>query len=363
MKAFHFYCEGAAYRPKKINLFFYFCCHKTDTLAYYEQNNKNHSIMNKSKLQNIISFTILSLALLFSASSCASNKNAQVSNAAIREVSVGNFTGISNSVVLTIHFTQGNKCSLKVKDPNNILLVSTKGGILTFKSKNVTTNVASNNEIEAWITAPRLTSIGNSGMLIFNSDRLNVSDIKISNNGIATYNVPSITATNMTLSNTGNFIFNKTSVSSDKMAIKNQGILNTELDCSKGNVSIENQGSIIASCNLTCQDISVSNQGNAEFKVTANAKTFLLKNYGKLISELNVMSTSMDIKNRGTGNDTIKFKGSDLAINNTGLSQTNLNVDCKELQASNSGMAKMTISGTADDTSFDSDGVININTS
>ena len=71
----------------------------------------------------------------------------------------------------------------------------------------------------------------------------------------------------------------------------------------------------------------------------------------------------MDIKNRGTGNDTIKFKGSDLAINNTGLSQTNLNVDCKKLQASNSGMAKMTISGTADDTSFDSDGVININTS
>lgn len=258
----------------------------------------------------------------------------------VQTLTLDAFDEIDNSTAVEIHFTQGKKQSVKVRQTGEWRLLATvKDRTLRLTSdKNNTHNSA-----EIWITAPELKSLDNNSSLKIDMLSLHGSELEIDNCGVMTVRCNDLNTTNLSIENSGN--------------------LKYELKAKAGIVEIENEGVIHELLTMECSNLTLENEGLYQSDMSVTGKTLKIDNSGKFTGKMLLKADRLSIDNNGAGSQSIDFAGKELKLDNNGAVTVDLKVDCRKLDVSNQGVSTITISGTADSTTLDSSGINKIDSS
>ncbi len=248
------------------------------------------------------------LALSISLMACSSKKEiVKEVPSYIETLSLRDFNAISCSGIAHVHFTQGNKYSVRKRDGINIITdITVRNHTLVIETRNRDRNYrGSSKSAEIWVTAPHLNAITISGVSKFDAPLLQVAEESIKVSGVCHIKINQL--------------------KSDKVNIFNSGVGSFE-------------------CNIESKETTFTNSG------TGNAN-------------LTVHSDCLKISNSGTGKVNASFKGDTADFTNKGTGYLFVKVDCKKLTGTNSGIGKFKISGTADDAKINASGLSKIDTS
>ena len=226
-----------------------------------------------------------------------------------KEFHIKDFHGISASNVITIHFTQTNKYSMRVEcTPKELelLKMSVRDGILTLGRKNNDRKRNKNStRVHIYMEAPTLSSLDLPGVCNFETESLKTEDFSVNASGVS------------------------------KVII---GLLN-------------------------CKDLVYNQSGVGKSTVHIKAHDVTLNLSGVSECTSDIASEKLSIHDSGTSKSNIRFKGESVRIAASGTSTNVLNVDCQKLYARNSGVGRIILKGNADETEIHSSGVSKIDTS
>lgn len=308
---------------------------------------------------------ITATILMLSMTSCKAQKDIEIApKGEVRTVQLAPFTSIRNAAAVRLHYTQGDKQLVRVKEsPNWHLKLSVKGKVLVMEIEDKTRN-GNIPATDVWITAPKLTDITNSNALYVDYTQLTSEQLTLDNSGAMSLYAGKTDCGSLSIDNSGSLRIS-TSVKADNFCLDNTGALTDSLSIACQQMVWDNNGSQKTQCNAECSgEGRMNNSGSLRGSITIGTPSSLnIDNQGSINAKMTLEAATMTLQNNGMGKQDMSFKGGDLTISNSGNAKINLQVDCNRIKATNYGISQLTVAGMADDTQFESKGISKIDAS
>lgn len=249
------------------------------------------------------------------------------------------FHAVENRTVVRLHFKRGRQQSVVMEGYDFILdkmrVSVSEDGVLKIDSENRKNqdNNGKNNEVDIYITVPRLTSLQNSGVMTFNvlTESFN-SDFSLRNHGVLkVYNVPEECAMeHFVMSNNGVMSGNFHRVIAKSMEMANSGVFEVRFS------------------GFSSRQFRLRNNG--VFKVKEDAVLSDFEQCDMLVN--GVMEGNV-----------LKLVGEKVDLTCSGVNRNNFHLDCSDLIVKNSGNSRLVLTGTADKVTVKNSGVASVETS
>lgn len=319
-------------------------------------------------MKHLLKTTVLLLGLTNTAWACSSDKTmsgtTMTSDTEKTEtVAIRDFDGIENSSNIEVTYTKsdeysvkaihrnGHKCKIYKKD--NMLCVD-----------NVTEKQNNDCKTILYISAPRITSIANEGVMTFTADKFTTSSLDIDNDGSFNLKASVGELESMTVHNEGACTIDG-DIKAHDFDIYNDGIYNmNSAHLSMHTVKIENEGVFNLSASSVKTDEASNDDGaqaGSGCKISAHRTE--IHNTGVIKIDSNVDSRQLSIENHGHAKLRMNFRGTNAWFENTGVGNIDIDLDCERIDATNTGVGSFELSGKAASTNISATGQSHIDTS
>lgn len=226
-----------------------------------------------------------------------------------KDYNLTGFSGLMNHHAVNIHYTQGSTYSIKAegsaKQIENLKLEVKDGILVLTNDQKKEKNSNEKQMLTLYITSPDMNSLGNKGVLNFNTDKLKTDNLHVSSSGV--------------------------------LDLKAQQI--------------------------SCPETTCELKGVTKLDIHLDGTLLNMNDRGVTKGNLVVNTDKLDIQSSGVDNIKVKYKGKEVSVRKSGTGTISLHVDCEKLDATNSGVGKIVLSGTADETSIRNTGVTKIDVS
>lgn len=318
------------------------------------------------KINRFITIMAAVLVLLNAAACKSQEASSRASGNRVESVSLPSFDAIENDAAVNIHFTQGDRQSVRVRHAEGWRLkLSVSGKTLKMEVENPDSRRGrrAGAGADVWITLPYLKTVSNDGALHLDAASIKEDRLGIYNNGAMTVDVDKMNIGTFKCANSGSLRYS-TKLKANKMSIDNNGALTDTLSASCPDINISNNGALTTSLAVAdAGQFSLYNGGSIKGSVDVKGKALTINNCGALRGDMKLKGDMLNFINDGAGEHSIEFVGGSLDFQNSGNATVSLDVDCRKLSVGNSGVSRISVSGTADETTIDSDGISKIDCS
>lgn len=262
------------------------------------------------------------------------------------------FTAI-NAATLYVKYTQGNRYSVKVRVEEKYadrVELSVSGKTLQLKFRDHGEGGFSWEDslnVCVEVTSPVLTEVKCTGLAVFSSNDINVSeDFSVDMSGATKILLGNVSCRTCHFSVSGVSVMDVGNVKTKGAVVLSStgaSAMNIKHLESVDNVSFDCSGASKSEVSFKVRDIDSKISGAAKVKMKADAR-------------------DMDMNVSGAAKLELGFTGEKMVVGSSGASVLNLDVDCKMIRATNSGANVFSIAGTTDDIKVECSGVARINT-
>lgn len=201
------------------------------------------------KINRFITIMAAVLVLLNAAACKSQEASSRASGNRVESVSLPSFDAIENDAAVNIHFTQGDRQSVRVRHAEGWRLkLSVSGKTLKMEVADPDSRRGQNAGAGAdvWITLPYLKTVSNDGALHLDAASIKEDRLGIYNNGAMTVDVDKMNIGTFKCANSGSLRYS-TKLKANKMSIDNNGALTDTLSASCPDINISNNGALTTS--------------------------------------------------------------------------------------------------------------------
>jgi len=332
------------------------------------KNNETTKKKGNKKMKHLIKTTVLLLALTNTLLACSSDKTmSATATASVTEktetVAVRDFDGIENSSNIEVIYTKSDRYSVKATHRNGHKCRIYKEGRILHVD-NMTNGQNKDSKTILYISAPRIASIANEGIMIFTADKFVTRSLNIDNDGVFQLNTPVVELESMTVSNEGTYTIDG-DVKARNLDIHNSGIHNMKSTrLSLHTVKIDNGGVFnLSASSVETNEADIDNGGQACISCNIDAYKTDIHNRGVIKMDSKIDSKLLAVENHGQATLRMDFRGTDAKFENTGVGTIDIALDCERIDASNTGVGSFKLSGKATSTNISATGKSHIDTS